>query len=221
MPLAAARVPPALRGREVTRLETTQRVVALTFDGGGNDVGAWSLLATLKRKDVRATFFVTARFARLYPRVARAIGAGYVVGNHTVDHPDLTHLSSAAVAREIAGAAPAIRRATGRDPWPLFRFPYGAADARTIAIANRLGYVDVRWAVDTLGWMGRSGGQSPPAMVRHVLAHLGPGAIVLEHIGAARDGSTLDADALPALIDALRARGYRFVTLSSLAQQAK
>ena len=50
-------------------------------------------------------------------------------------------------------------------------------------------------------------------MVRKVTAHLEPGTIVLMHLGAARDGSTIDADALPAVIRAVRARGYRFVTL--------
>jgi peptidoglycan/xylan/chitin deacetylase (PgdA/CDA1 family) len=63
--------------------------------------------------------------------------------------------------------------------------------------------------------MGRSL-QSPQGAVRRVVAHLQPGTIVLMHLGAARDGSTIDAQALPALIAAVRARGYRFVTLAGV-----
>jgi peptidoglycan/xylan/chitin deacetylase (PgdA/CDA1 family) len=206
-------VPPGLRGKELDRLQTRQHVVALTFDGGGNSVGAWRLVSTLERKRVPATFFLTGHFVRTYPRLARVIGRRFIVGNHTVDHPDLTHLSTPQVRREIALAGREIEAATGRDPRPLFRFPYGARDARTIRIANDLGYVSIRWSVDTLGWMGAS---SSAAIVHRVVAHLEPGAIVLMHVGAAKNGTTRDTNALPALVDALRRRGYGFVTLESV-----
>jgi peptidoglycan/xylan/chitin deacetylase (PgdA/CDA1 family) len=116
------------------------------------------------------------------------------------------------VAQEIAGAAAEIKRVTGQDTHPLFRFPYGARDSRTLAICHRLGYTSVRWTVDTWGWMGRSF-QTPSGAVRRVLGELVPGEIVLMHLGAARDSSTIDADALPTVIRAVRARGYSFVTL--------
>jgi peptidoglycan/xylan/chitin deacetylase (PgdA/CDA1 family) len=206
-------IPPGLRGKELERLQTRQRVVALTFDGGGNSVGAWRLVATLERKRVPATFFLTGHFVRTYPRLARVIGRRFAVGNHTVDHSDLTRLSTAQVRREIALAGREIEAATGRDPRPLFRFPYGARDARTIRIANDLGYASIRWSVDTLGWMGVS---SPGGIVHRVVTHLQPGAIVLLHVGAAKNGATLDTKALPALVDAVRRRGYRFVTLESV-----
>jgi peptidoglycan/xylan/chitin deacetylase (PgdA/CDA1 family) len=204
--------PPAVVAGELVRLQTRRHVVALTFDGGGDDAGAKRVLLTLRRDDVPATFFLTGRFVQTYPAVARAIGRRYVVGNHTVDHADLTRLPSAAVTREISGAATEIRRATGRDTHPLFRFPYGARDARTLVICHRLGYVSIRWTVDTWGWMGRSL-QTPAGALRRVVRNLVPGEIVLMHLGSAHDGSTVDALALPAVIRAVRARGYRFVTL--------
>jgi peptidoglycan/xylan/chitin deacetylase (PgdA/CDA1 family) len=68
--------------------------------------------------------------------------------------------------------------------------------------------------VDTLGWMGTSGGQSVQTVVNRVLANLRPGEIVLMHVGShPTDGSTLDADALPTIIAELRQRGYGFVTI--------
>jgi peptidoglycan/xylan/chitin deacetylase (PgdA/CDA1 family) len=204
--------PPAVVAGELVRLQTRQHVVALTFDGGGDAIGARRIMTTLRRDRAPATFFLTGHFVRTYPAIARAIGRRFDVGNHTIDHVDLTRLSSAAVTQEIAGAAIQIRRATGRDTHPLFRFPYGARDARTLAICHRLGYVSVRWTTDTLGWMGSSV-QTTAGAVRRVVATLLPGDIVLMHLGSARDGSTIDAHALPAVVQAVRARGYRFVTL--------
>ena len=204
--------PPAVVGGELVRLQTRQHVVALTFDGGGDAAAARRIMTTLRRRDAPATFFLTGHFVSTYPAIARAIGRRFVVGNHTVDHAELPRLSSAAVRHEIAAAATEIRRATGDDTHPLFRFPYGARDARTLAICHRLGYVSVRWTVDTLGWTGASV-QTAAGAVRRVVDALAPGEIVLMHLGSARDGSTIDAHALPAVIRAVRARGYRFVTL--------
>src|SRR5919198_3668183 len=203
-------LPPAIVAGELVRLQTRQHVVALTFDGGGNADGAKAILATLRRDHVPATFFLTGHFVRAYPAIARAIGRRYLVANHTVDHPHLTAMSNGAVVGEITRANVLIRRATGQDTRPLFRFPYGDRDARTLAICHRLGYVSVRWTVDTWGWMGGSS-QSVPGTVRRVLRSLVPGEIVLMHMGSARDGSTIDTHALPLVIRALRARGYRFV----------
>ena len=210
-----AALPPAIVAGELVRLQTRQHVVALTFDGGGNSDGVKSILATLRRERVPATFFLTGHFVRAYPAIARAIGRRYPVANHTVNHAHLTAMSNGAVAREITRANFLIRRATGRDTHPLFRFPYGDRDPRTLAICHRLGYASVRWTVDTWGWMGASS-QSPPGAVRRVLDHLVPGEIVLMHLGSSRDRTTIDTKALPGVIRAVRARGYRFVTLKGV-----
>jgi peptidoglycan/xylan/chitin deacetylase (PgdA/CDA1 family) len=208
-------LPPAVVAGELVRLQTRQHVVALTFDGGGNADGAKAVLATLRRERVPATFFLTGHFVRAYPEIARAVGRRYLVANHTVDHSHLTAMSNAGVTREIARANVLIRHATGQDTHPLFRFPYGDRDARTLAICRRLGYASVRWTVDTWGWMGRSA-QSVQGATRRVLHALVPGEIVLMHIGSSRDRSTIDTNALPGLIGAVRARGYRFVTLKGI-----
>ena len=210
---AAAALPPSLVGSEWDRLPTTRKVVALTFDCGSSAAGVASILKTLHRTDATATFFLTGRFAETYPRRARAIAARYPIGNHTYGHAHLTSLSSSGVVAEVRRAARAIRAAARRDPRPLFRFPYGDRDARTIALVNGLGYGAIGWTVDTLGWQGRSAGRSVGSVVERVLSALRPGAIVLMHAGAAPDGSTLDADALPRLITALRRRGYELVTV--------
>jgi peptidoglycan/xylan/chitin deacetylase (PgdA/CDA1 family) len=199
---------------EVERLATHRNLVALTFDGGGDTAnGTARILKTLYRRRVPATFFLAGRWIRLHPTLAHAIGRRYPIGDHTYDHADQTGLSSAQIRADVRRGARWIRIETGRNPRPLFRFPYGARDGRTIAVVNSMGYASVRWSVDTWGWMGTSEGQSADSVVRRVAAHLEPGAIVLMHVGVARDGSLLDAEALPRVISLVRAHRYRFVTL--------
>jgi peptidoglycan-N-acetylglucosamine deacetylase len=199
---------------ELDRLPTHRKLVALTFDGGGDTAnGTPVILRTLRRRRVPVTFFLAGRWIRLHPGLARAIGRRYPIGDHTYDHADQVGLSSSQIRADVRRGAWWIRVVTGRKPKPLFRFPYGARDARTVAVVNRMGYVSIRWSVDTWGWMGTSEGQSVGSVVRRVADHLEPGAILLMHVGVARDGSLLDARALPRVISLVRARGYRFVTL--------
>jgi peptidoglycan/xylan/chitin deacetylase (PgdA/CDA1 family) len=209
----------ALRGRDWEVLASGgARVMALTFDAGANDAGVDSILSTLRRTGTPGTFFLTGRFVDAYPSSARAIAAAHRVGDHTADHPYLTHLPDAMVRAQITDGADRIRAVTGADPRPWFRFPYGDADARTIIDANALGYVCIRWTVDSLGWEGTTlGGQSVASVTGRVLAAARPGGIVLLHVGAnPDDGTTLDAAALPAIIEGLRRQGYRLVDLGAL-----
>jgi peptidoglycan/xylan/chitin deacetylase (PgdA/CDA1 family) len=207
-----------LAGKDWTYVPTTRRVVALTFDAGANADAVRAILTTLRREGVPATFFLTGNFVRDFPAAARSIAAaGFRIGDHTITHPYLTRLSDAAVRREILGGAQQILSVTGKNPVPLLRFPFGDADARTIALANGAGYVPVRWTVDTLGWEGTAGHISPSVVAARVLAAARPGEIVLMHVGSNPDDhTTFDADALPQVISGLRAQGYSFVTLDAL-----
>jgi peptidoglycan/xylan/chitin deacetylase (PgdA/CDA1 family) len=203
-------------------MPTSRLVVALTFDAGANADAVSSILATLQRDGVPATFFLTGNFVRDFPAAARSIAAaGERIGDHTISHPYLTQLSDTAVRQQITGAAQQIIAVTGKNPAPLFRFPYGDADARTIAIANEAGYVPVRWTVDTLGWEGTAGHINAAVVADRVLAALRPGEIVLMHVGSNPDDhTTFDADALPQVVTELRARGYAFVTLDALVSES-
>ena len=213
----ASGLPAALLGRVITRLPTTRKVVALTFDAGASADGVASILRTLKREDVPASFFLTGDFAEQHPDGATHLAAYGRVGNHTSDHLHLTTLTTAQVRAQVTGARTTIRRVTGEDPLPFFRFPFGEYDTRTLTAVNELGYAAIGWTVDSLGWKGTSGGQSVESVVARVLSAAVPGEIVLMHVGAnPDDGTTLDADALPDVIAGLRAKGYGFVTLDAL-----
>ena len=211
--------PPAGRlGVDWTRIPTSSRVVALTFDAGSDAAGLPSIRATLASRNVPATMFLTGTWVRNYPSLAYLVaGTGFMVGNHTNTHPYLTQKTDAQLTVEVTTAETTIFRTTGATGKPAFRFPYGDVNARVLADVNRLGYVSVRWTVDSLGWQGTSGGMTTAKVVSRVLAALQPGEIVLMHLGAnPTDHTTLDAAALPTIIDLIRAQGYQFVTLQSL-----
>ena len=216
-PPAAAPFPAALAGRDLEVIPGAGAAVALTFDAGGNSAGLPRILQTLSATGVRGTFFLTGNWAAANPAgVAAIVAGGHRLGNHSMTHPGFTGLTSSAIGDQLAAAEQAIK-AGGGDPRPLFRFPLGDRDARTIAAVNAYGYLPVRWTVDSLGWKGSSGGITAQIVTDRVLARLQPGEIVLLHIGSnPDDGTTLDADALPGLIDRIREAGYGFTTLGAL-----
>ncbi|HET7139118.1 MAG TPA: polysaccharide deacetylase family protein [Arthrobacter sp.] len=209
--------PPSLRGLDLTLIPGAGNAVALTFDAGANSAGLAKILSALSAQGVAATFFLTGTWAADNPAgVTQIVDAGHRVANHSMTHPGFTGLSDQQIAQQVLGAQQAILTA-GADPRPLFRFPYGERDARTIAAVNDLGYVAIRWTVDTLGWKGTSGGISTQTVIDRVLGSLQPGEIVLMHIGSnPDDGTTLDADALPRVIAGIKAAGYGFVTLDDV-----
>jgi len=216
----AAPTPPAasLLGTDWTRVPTTSKVVALTFDAGANAAGLASIESTLRAKKARATFFLTGTWARDFPAQANVIiQDGFLVGNHSMTHPYFTQLTDSQVASQVRDAQQAILRANGADARPLFRFPFGDVNSRVLGDVNGLGYVAVRWTVDSLGWEGTSGGMTVQKVIDRVLAAVQPGEIVLMHLGSnPDDNTTLDADALPKIVDGIRARGYALVTLRAL-----
>ena len=201
----------------MSRIPTSRKVVALTFDAGANGDGVDSILATLARDQVAGSFFLTGDFVESYPALARRMSAVGRLGNHTTSHPHLPELTDAQVRAQVAGARTTILSVTGADPRPLFRFPFGDSSPHDLEIVSTLGYVTIGWTVDTLGWQGTSGGRSVDSIVQRVLDAAAPGEIVLMHVGShPADHSTLDANALPRVISGLRAAGYGFVTLDTL-----
>lgn len=216
-PVPPAPFPAGLAGRDLEVIPGAGRVVALTFDAGGNAAGLSSILQTLAATGVRGTFFLTGSWASSNPAgVAAIVAGGHRLGNHSMTHPGFTGLSDAAIGEQLGRAQQAIE-AGGGDPRPLFRFPFGERDARTIATVNKLGYLPVRWTVDTLGWKGASGGITAQVVADRVLAQLRPGEIVLMHVGSnPNDGTTLDADALNQVIGRIQQAGYGFTALDAL-----
>jgi peptidoglycan/xylan/chitin deacetylase (PgdA/CDA1 family) len=137
------------------------RRIALTIDvehpdQPGSRPGATErLLDLLGRAGVRATFFVQGRWAEAFPATARRIATeGHLVGSHSFYHARLTLLSDEGVAADISRADAVVREATGVDPRPWFRCPFGdgSDDPRVLGAIGRLGYVHVGWDVDAVDW---------------------------------------------------------------------
>ncbi|MFK5647809.1 polysaccharide deacetylase family protein [Ornithinimicrobium sp. LYQ121] len=223
-PAPTPSVPPATdlvqawSGLDIEAFDTDRRVVALTFDGGASNTAVADILATLDSEDVPATFFVTGSFARTYPDSVRAMSQrGHPVGNHSDTHPAFPDSTDEEIRAELSAAEASISALTGRTTAPLFRFPFGDRTPLDIDVVNGAGYIPIRWTVDTLGWQGITEGITSVIVRDRVLDALRPGQVVLMHVGAhPEDGSTLDADALPGMIQDLRARGYGFVTVPDL-----
>lgn len=137
---------------------------------------------------------------------------GDMVGDHTWSHPDVA--GAGVFARDqIVDAADAIRTATRGFTPCLFRAPYGALSPALISEARSLGYTTIQWNIDPRDW-------ALPGVAEiesNVIDNARPGAIVEMHDGGGDRSETLAA--LPDIIDTLRARGYRFVTVTQLLGQ--
>lgn len=213
-------IPPGWTGKIISSVPTSRQVVALTIDCGANRAGVSSILTTLRAANVPATFFVTGQFARTYPKAVRdMVAGGHLVANHSDTHPHLPQLSAKAQTAQLRKAQRSITSAAGTSPRPWFRFPFGSYNSASVRLVNREGYAAIGWTVDSLGWLGTSKGQSAKSVEKRVLAAATPGEIPLMHCGSnPDDGSTLDADAMPAIIRGLSERGYTFATLGDLSR---
>jgi peptidoglycan-N-acetylglucosamine deacetylase len=198
-------------------IATRHKTVALTFDDGPSDLTP-AFLRVLERKHVRATFFVIGNQVNQYPQVVRrALRDGDLVGDHTFTHPDMTQIPFREDVRQLQKTVFAIHQATGFTPC-FWRAPYGSINAGLEALARSMGMISIQWDTDPQDFT------VPPtsSIVNRVLkgnpynpdkgAH--SGSIVLMHDGGGWRGHTLAA--LPQIIDRLRARGYRFVTVAQL-----
>lgn len=186
----------------------TRRVVALTFDDGWGVTATKQIFAVLQAERVPATFFPYAAAARNDPAVWRAIAAaGYPIGDHTTNHPDLTALPAWRVQAELTVARTTMARITGVPMLEVFRPPYGAWNAAVLRDAAAVGFRGaILWDVDTRDWTGIGAAQIAAR------AETGrSGSIILMHAGPAQTPL-----ALPSIIAWYRARGYTFVTIPQL-----
>lgn len=195
----------------VTKGNTTSKVVALTFDDGSDGTNINKILGTLKTNNVKATFFLTGSGINHHPSWIRNIAnAGHQVGNHSYSHPDFTKISIAAMQSELARTETAYKNVTGKSTKPIFRAPFGASNATVLKGIGDAGYTHtIQWNIDTIDWRGLSSTEITNKVVNNIV----PGSIVLMHTGAGASGTP---GALPGMISKLKAKGYKFVTVSEL-----
>lgn len=196
-----------IRYNKFVRGNPRRRWIALTFDDGPHPDYTLRLLKILKQANVKATFFVVGEMARDYPQGIKAeVAAGHVIGNHTYHHVDLTKIPAGMVATEIRACEDVVRSITGKRT-TFFRPPGGDYDKHVIETAEALKYTTVLWTDDPADY------DEPPGSVirRRALGNISNGGVLLLH-----DGAEHTLQILPGLLDTLKRRGYRFVTIDEM-----
>jgi peptidoglycan-N-acetylglucosamine deacetylase len=191
------------------------RTAYLTFDDGPNPDATPRILDTLARAGVPAAFFLVGRHVRRFPALAAAVASsGHTIGNHTDSHVKLHMLGPRRVAAELDAAHRSIVDATGVTP-RVFRAPHGYRNPFVARVARRCGYTVMGWTFGV--WDTARPGAAE--IRRRMRVRLRPGSVLLLHDGDGYDilGDRLQtAEALPGIIDDVRAAGYEFRPLTEL-----
>ena len=192
---------------------------ALTFDAEHPDRRSTPgvqerLLDILDRLDVKATFFIQGRWAEAYPDTAARIAkSGHLVGNHSHYHARMPHLSRDGLDFDIKTAEEAIIAATGVNPKPWFRNPFGAgSDSRRVLKAlDRAGYVHVGWSVEAWDW-------EPDRPLAELVDTIVDGLVTArdESVALLHTWPKRTEKALPWIIDRLRDAGAQLVRVDQL-----
>lgn len=186
-------------------------VIALTFDDGPSLRDTGKLLDLLKAEQVPATFFVLGSQidAGRQGLVQRAFNEGHEIGNHTYSHLTLRKVSADKVRDELTKTSNLIAQLTGRKP-TIARPPTGAYDDTTVAVCKELGLALVNWSYQSCpeDWNHRG---EPQYIADFVVSKAANGHIVLLH-----DVNASTMEAMPAMIKGLKARGFRFMTVSQM-----
>jgi polysaccharide deacetylase family sporulation protein PdaB len=188
------------------RSQASKRL-ALTFDDGPHPGYTMRIIELLRKLNVKATFFLVGRQAQMYPDLVKALVAdGHNLGNHTYRHSHMTDISKRDQEREITTCGEVIRDITGKAPH-LFRPPGGHYNVQVGRLVADLGYRVILWT-------DNSGDYSSPGqdvIERRILRHTEDGDIILFH-----DGIDQTIEVLPEIINTLRGKGYRFVTIDEM-----
>jgi peptidoglycan-N-acetylglucosamine deacetylase len=185
-----------------------QPLVALTFDDGPHPQNTPRLLDMLRQRNIKATFYVIGRNVDMYPAIVRrTVAEGHEIGNHTYTHRLLTKLGDTELLGEMNRTRDSIARAAGVQPRTM-RPPYGAlAPRQRDLVHSQFGYPTVLWSVDPRDWQ-RPG---PSVVASRIVSGSTNGAIILAH-----DLHAPTVDAMPATLDGLLRKGFRFVTVSQM-----
>jgi peptidoglycan/xylan/chitin deacetylase (PgdA/CDA1 family) len=214
-----------LFGKTVVSGPRNERVVALTYDDGPNPPYTDAILDVLRDEHVRATFFVVGQAVQAYPHVVRReFLNGNAIGNHTWSHGHLVLYDATSLRETLLRTDQAIYAATGAHT-RIMRPPYGGRDWLVLGEVRRLGYTPVMWSVPLAkDWEYPPG----PVIAARILRYVGDGSIIDLHDGnrgivctrqrvsahvCDRSG---DVEATKLIVETLKSRGYRFVTIPEL-----
>jgi peptidoglycan/xylan/chitin deacetylase (PgdA/CDA1 family) len=192
------------------RVETSERVVALTFDDGPGPANTPAVLELLARHQVKATFFMVGQnIERHRELAARVLAEGHQLGSHSYSHSRLVLVSPSYVEEEIA-RTDALLREVGVRGEILFRAPFGKKLFVLPWVLSRQGRKHVTFDVVP----DDHATQDAELITARALEATRPGSIILLHDGWGAKPGTIEAAGR--IIESLKAQGYRFVTVSEL-----
>lgn len=195
----------------IFKIDTENKVVALTFDDGPDPKYTPILLETLHLEGVKATFFVLGNQAEQSPQILSWMHkAGHEIGNHGYSHPDIKKLKKAQIYDQIKRAEKIILSATGYKP-TCYRPPGGVVTTSVMKAAYDAGYELIHWSVDPKDWKRN---RTSEVITGSIKNKVGAGDIILFHDGGVNQEESLKA--LITLIHDLKQEGYHFVTISEL-----
>lgn len=187
-------------------------VIALTFDDGPSGTLTSELLDVLKEKGVHVTFFLLGcNVADQDPALLkRMIDEGHEIGNHSYDHSIYTELTDDQIRSQLQKTNDLIFDAVGIYP-KVMRPPTGGCNDNVLAVSKEMGMATVNWSWESCPEDWLKDHQTPEFISNHVITNAANGHIVLLH-----DIHECTVDSISAMIDGLKAKGYRFATCSEL-----
>lgn len=199
-------------GELIPRIETSQKVVALTFDDGPVPGATDSILSILEREQIHATFFVTgAELERHMAEGRKIVAAGHELGNHSYSHGRMTLVSPLYVRREIETTDKLIRNA-GYEREILFRPPYGKKLFALPYYLSKTRRKSITWDVEPESYPDVAA--IADKITEHVLSKTQPGSIIILHVMYPARSESLKA--VPKIVQGLKSQGYSFKTVSEL-----
>ena len=210
-------------GRNITRLDTDQRIVALTFDDGPNPPYTDRLLEVLAKHEVKATFFMIGNRIEKHPEtVNRVIAEGHQIGNHSYSHPLLGFLPPAYVQREIARTDKLIQQFNVRGE-VVFRAPVLTRFLPVAWVLSESNRAHISCNVWSWDWTTQNPDRITETVLKKTLSSTGAGSIIVLHDGKAENKNANRSGTIEAtdrIITSLKREGYQFVRLSDVGGQS-
>ena len=164
------------------------------------------MLTILEEKDVKATFFITGRFANRFPQLVQNIAAkGHEIGNHGYSHPHADKISLEMNQKEITDTQK-VFESLNISNQKLFAPPYGEHKPHVVQAADLLGYKTIMWTIDTIDWKD----PSPEVIYQKIVSLADNGVMILMH------PKECTLKSLPSVLDTLRKEDYSFKTVSEI-----
>lgn len=188
-----------------------EKTIYLTFDDGFSKENTEEIIRILKHKNIQATFFFYGEFMNYFPElINRILKEGFIIGNHTMNHKNLTKISKSQITKEITSWENLYQKITNSTPPLIFRPPQGGINKESYEIIKLLGYNVILWDVQIYDYDIKNE-QGTNYVITNILKQTKNGSIILMHTM-----TKSNVYALESLIEELLKKGYHFGNILDL-----